>query len=59
MGDITIARQWNTNLSHVIIKQLYEYDLNNFIDPIIPTPPAPVSYVGLIGGRTFGQGFAG
>jgi hypothetical protein len=59
MGDITIARQWNTNLSNVIIKQLYEYDLNNFIDPIIPTPPAPVSYVGLIGGRTFGQGFAG
>lgn len=59
MGDITIARQWNTNLSSVAIKQLYEYDLNNFISPIIPTPPAPVPYTGLVGGRTFGQGFAG
>jgi len=56
MGDISIIRQYSTALTQAQIQQIYNYDLANYITP--PTPP-PTPYIGLVGGRTFGQGFAG
>lgn len=55
MGDISIIRQYDTALTQAQIQALYEYDLANYINP---TPPPSPPY-GLVGGRTFGQGFAG
>ncbi len=54
MGDISIIRQYDFALTQAQIQELYNYDLATYISP--SPPPAPA---GLVGGRTFGQGFAG
>jgi hypothetical protein len=54
MGDISIIRQYDTALTQAQIQELYNYDLATYISP--SPPPAPA---GNVGGRTFGQGFAG
>jgi hypothetical protein len=56
LGDLSIIRFYSSVLTAGEIQDLYDYDLANYINP---SPPAPTPYVGLIGGRTFGQGFAG
>ena len=53
MGDISIARQYSSALTAGQILTLYNYDLSTYINP------TPAGYTGLVGGRTFGQGFAG
>ena len=53
MGDISIIRQYNYALIASQIQDLYDYDLAEYFTP------SPSPYVGLVGGRTFGQGFAG
>lgn len=54
MGDIAIIRLYNSQLNSTNMTDIYNDDLANYINP---TPPP--SYQGLVGGRTFGQGFAG
>ena len=56
MGDISIIRQYDYALTQAQIQELYNYDYETYITPTPPPPPAPA---GLVGGRTFGQGFAG
>jgi hypothetical protein len=56
MGDISIIRQYDYALTQAQIQELYNYDYETYITP---TPPPPPPVTGLVGGRTFGQGFAG
>lgn len=56
MGDISIIRQYDYALTQAQIQELYAYDYETYITPTPPPPPPPV---GIVGGRTFGQGFAG
>lgn len=55
-GNISIVRLFDTPLSGAAISSLYTYDLDNYFTF---APPPPPSYAGLVGGRVFGQGFAG
>lgn len=53
MGDISIVRVYDSTLTSTEFNDVYLDDLANYI---APTPPPPA---GVVGGRTFGQGFAG
>ena len=56
LGEIKI---YSTALSAGDILQNYNDTLYKYDGNVAPPGPGPSPYVGLVGGRTFGQGFAG
>jgi hypothetical protein len=56
-GNVALFEVYNTSILGVSVTNLYDSQKDRFYNP--PTPPAPNPYIGLVGGRTFGQGFAG
>ena len=56
-GNIALFEVYNTSITGTAVTTLYDSQKDRFYNP--PAPPAPNPYIGLVGGRTFGQGFAG